>query len=76
MLLGRTNPDTSSAQQETNLWRELGSLSSKIPMPDLSGIIVGSRFIAWKEKNWRVISPSLVSPFQDASSVLGGFKDV
>lgn len=37
--------------REQNLWRELVSLSSGISMPDLSGTIVGSSCIAWKEKS-------------------------
>lgn len=48
--------------RKQNPWRELGSLSSSISMPDLSETIVGSSCIAWKEKSFVTYSPPLFPP--------------
>lgn len=63
--------------RKQNCWRESGSLSSRIPMPALSGTIVGSSCVVWKEKiKFGELFPLPCFPLQDASLVLGGFKDI
>lgn len=48
--------------RKQNPWRELSSLSSSISMPDLSGTIVGSSWIAQKEKSLVTYSPPFFLP--------------
>lgn len=70
------NPDTWSIQQETKSLERAGfTLLQKIYAR--SGTIEGSSCIAWKEKSqFGDLFPHPCFPLQDASSVLGGFKNV